>query len=290
MSSVAVRDTAINKAIADRKIPESKRDFYESMWEADPSETLGLLTTLPKPAAAAPVLVPAALDAGRAGGRRLPDGAPDAGGARPDRAGRGRCAAAAHRLGAGRQVVSVATLDGADDHGVRRASLTGARPAVDRQPHRGRPRPGRPLEGDRSVVARRGRRPVRPVVVHGIESIDLACAAVGPQALAVAPGSDRRSRRALAVLDRQRKVALYYALPEDRRKPLEEHASFLPVIAPYRNTPNAAVKDLDELFASMVQGAREAVEAGEPERFARFVPPRFRSLIPDDLRLQEVGG
>jgi hypothetical protein len=59
MSSAAVRDTAINKAIADRKIPEAKRDFYERMWEADPSETLGLLTSLPKAAAPAPAAPPA---------------------------------------------------------------------------------------------------------------------------------------------------------------------------------------------------------------------------------------
>jgi hypothetical protein len=134
-----------------------------------------------------------------------------------------------------------------------------------------------------------GANPFDLLSLHGIESIDLACSQLVRKL--------SRSRRGaidaldvLAVLDRQRKVALYYALPEDKRKPLEEHASFLPVIAPYRNTPNAAVKDLDELFASMLQGAREAVQAGEPERFARFVPPRFRSLIPDDLRLQEVGG
>ncbi len=65
MSSVAVRDTAINKAIADRKIEAGSRDFYERMWEADPSETLGLLTTLPKPGAPAPV--PAAAPVAQAG-------------------------------------------------------------------------------------------------------------------------------------------------------------------------------------------------------------------------------
>jgi len=64
MANAAVRDTAINKAIADRKIPETKREFYERMWQVDPSETLSLLTSMPKPASAAPVAaMPVAADA-----------------------------------------------------------------------------------------------------------------------------------------------------------------------------------------------------------------------------------
>ena len=53
--SRAVRDTAISKAIADRKINEDKRDFFERMWEVDPSETLSMLTSMPKPGSPAPI-------------------------------------------------------------------------------------------------------------------------------------------------------------------------------------------------------------------------------------------
>jgi hypothetical protein len=123
--------------------------------------------------------------------------------------------------------------------------------------------------------------------LNGVEPIDLACA----QAVRKLSRSRRGAGDALdvlAVLDRRRKAALFYALPEAARDPLERHASFGPVIAPYRDTLDAALFDLDELFASMLDGFRSAAESGEPERIARFLPPRFRSLIPDDLRLQEV--
>jgi hypothetical protein len=49
-----VRDTAISKAIADRKIEASKRDFYERMWEVDADETFTLLMELPKGGTSAP--------------------------------------------------------------------------------------------------------------------------------------------------------------------------------------------------------------------------------------------
>lgn len=147
-------------------------------------------------------------------------------------------------------------------------------------------------EGDRwEAVAQslhdEGANPFDVIALNGVEPIDLACAQVIRKL--------SRSRRGaldaldvLAVLDAQRKIALYYALPEDKREPLEQHPAFLPVIAPYRGTRSEALLDLDTLFESMVDGAREAAQTGEPERFARFVPPRFRSLIPDALRLREV--
>jgi hypothetical protein len=134
-----------------------------------------------------------------------------------------------------------------------------------------------------------GADPFDVISLTGMEPIDLACA----QAIRKLTKSRRGALDALdvlAVLDRQRKIAMYYALPEDKRAPLEEHVAFLPVIAPYRDTHNEALYDLDQLFESMVVGAREAAETGEPERFARFVPPRFRALIPDALRLREVQG
>jgi hypothetical protein len=70
-----IRDTTINKAIADRAIPEAKRDFYERMWEVDPSETLGLLTSMGK--ADAPAPAPTATPASDAPAQQAGDDYPD---------------------------------------------------------------------------------------------------------------------------------------------------------------------------------------------------------------------
>lgn len=129
--------------------------------------------------------------------------------------------------------------------------------------------------------------PLDLVCLTGLEPIDLACSQA-VRKLSVSRRGARDVLDVLAVLDVQRKVALFYALPERVRTALERHPSFGPVIAPYRDTMDAALFDLDDLFRSMVEGARAAAETDEPERFARFVPPRFRSLIPDDLRVREV--
>jgi hypothetical protein len=108
-----------------------------------------------------------------------------------------------------------------------------------------------------------GADPFDALALTGLEGVDLVCGQV-VRRLSKSARDARGALEALAVLDRRRKVALYYALPKDRREPLEHDANFLPVIAPFRGTESEAVTDLDELFKAMVQGAREAAETGEP--------------------------
>src|SRR4051794_21376556 len=81
-----------------------------------------------------------------------------------------------------------------------------------------------------------------PACGVGLEEVDRVCA--NPLALLGSSATTARARRAvldvLDVLDEDRKVALYYALPRESRRALDQHAAFGVAVARVRDAMDEA--------------------------------------------------
>jgi hypothetical protein len=113
----------------------------------------------------------------------------------------------------------------------------------------------------------------------GAEEVDRVCAgAVGRLASPNTPASAKRAiLDLLEVLDDERKVAMYYALPEEARKPLDRDPSVGHVLAPLKAAMGDALFDLDT-FAKLA-GEELFRDAADPGKFVRDMPERFRPLL-----------
>jgi hypothetical protein len=87
----------------------------------------------------------------------------------------------------------------------------------------------------------------------------------------------------LAVLEPSRKVALYFALPEDKRGAIERHPAWASYVQPWRDTMDAALLDVEQLV--MLLGADlRAVAAGEDrEAVLRWFPEPFRPYVSEQV-------
>jgi hypothetical protein len=137
-------------------------------------------------------------------------------------------------------------------------------------------------------LAEVGRDPTDLIGLIGREPVDMICAAVLRRFRKTLRGAEA-VLDVLDVLDQDRKVALYFALPAGpARRVVERHPNFGADVQPYRDGIEEALFDLDHLFDAMLKGAAEALATGDPERMTRYVPPRFHALIPSPLRLMEA--
>jgi hypothetical protein len=119
-----------------------------------------------------------------------------------------------------------------------------------------------------------------PVAWVGAEEVDRVCAnAIDRLTSSKTTAAARRAIvDLLDCLDNDRKVALYFALPVEARRPLDRDPAFARVVEPLREEMGEALFDLDTL-ADLMGSELLRDAADEPDGFVLRMPERFRPIL-----------